>query len=322
MTTTALTTDDARSRSTPSTSCRPTAASRSPSSAARAAGCGTTRAGATWTSSSGLAVTSLGHAHPVVAEPLSAQAARCCTSPTCTAPTCSPGGRHPRPAARRGRPRVLLQLGRRGQRVRHQAGPRQERRRPRPPRRRHRLRLVPRPHPGHARRDRPAAKHEPFQPLPEGFRHVALATSTPSPRRIDHAGRRRAARAGPGRGRRPPGRRPGTSRAVRRLCDERGRPADHRRGPDRARPDRPVVRLPARPACGPTWSRSPRPSATACRSAPAGPAPTSATPSGPGDHATTFGGQPLARRRPRSTVLDVMEAEDVPARGRRGPAPA
>ena len=33
----------------------------------------------------------------------------------------------------------------------------------------------------------------------------------------------------------------------------------------------------------------------------------------PGDHATTFGGQPLAARAALAT-LDVMEAEDVPAR--------
>ena len=37
----------------------------------------------------------------------------------------------------------------------------------------------------------------------------------------------------------------------------------------------------------------------------------------PGDHATTFGGQPLAARAALA-VLDVMEAEDVPARAARG----
>jgi acetylornithine/succinyldiaminopimelate/putrescine aminotransferase len=36
---------------------------------------------------------------------------------------------------------------------------------------------------------------------------------------------------------------------------------------------------------------------------------------GPGDHATTFGGQPLATAAARA-VLAVMEAEDVPARAR------
>jgi acetylornithine/succinyldiaminopimelate/putrescine aminotransferase len=37
---------------------------------------------------------------------------------------------------------------------------------------------------------------------------------------------------------------------------------------------------------------------------------------GPGDHATTFGGQPLATSAARA-VLEVMQAEDVPARARR-----
>src|SRR5688572_12008492 len=36
----------------------------------------------------------------------------------------------------------------------------------------------------------------------------------------------------------------------------------------------------------------------------------------PGDHATTYGGQPLAASAARA-VLAVMEAEDVPARARR-----
>jgi acetylornithine/succinyldiaminopimelate/putrescine aminotransferase len=36
---------------------------------------------------------------------------------------------------------------------------------------------------------------------------------------------------------------------------------------------------------------------------------------GPGDHATTFGGQPLATAAARA-VLSIMESEDVPARAR------
>jgi len=39
----------------------------------------------------------------------------------------------------------------------------------------------------------------------------------------------------------------------------------------------------------------------------------------PGDHATTYGGQPLAASAARAT-LAVMEAEDVPARARRAGA--
>ena len=41
---------------------------------------------------------------------------------------------------------------------------------------------------------------------------------------------------------------------------------------------------------------------------------------GPGDHATTFGGQPLAAAAARA-VLAVMEAEDVPGPGPGRPAP-
>ena len=37
----------------------------------------------------------------------------------------------------------------------------------------------------------------------------------------------------------------------------------------------------------------------------------------PGDHATTFGGQPLARRAPRSPCSTAMAREDAPARARR-----
>jgi acetylornithine/succinyldiaminopimelate/putrescine aminotransferase len=39
----------------------------------------------------------------------------------------------------------------------------------------------------------------------------------------------------------------------------------------------------------------------------------------PGDHATTYGGQPLATAAARA-VLEVMEAEDVPARAERAGA--
>ena len=88
------------------------------------------------------------------------------------------------------------------------------------------------------------AKHEPFQPLPEGFRHVAWRR----PRRPGRGHRplrgRGPARAGPGRGRRQPGRRRvlrGGAPALRRA----GCAADRRRGPDRPGPHRAVVRLPA-----------------------------------------------------------------------------
>ncbi len=89
-------------------------------------------------------------------------------------------------------------------------------------------------------------KHEAFQPLPEGFRHVAFGDIDALDRgRRPERRRRRPARAHPGRGRRQrgagrvPGRRPPAVRRAR-------RPADHGRGPDRARSHRAVVRVPAR----------------------------------------------------------------------------
>ena len=101
------------------------------------------------------------------------------------------------------------------------------------------------------------------------------------------------------------------------LCDERGILLHGRRGPDRARPHRPLVRLPAHRRSRPTSSPWPRRSATACPSGPAGPGPRWRPPSGPGDHGSTFGGQPLAAAAARAT-LAVMEAEDVPARAAPG----
>ena len=114
---------------------------------------------------SGLAVTSLGHATRRSPTALHEQAQTLSTCRTCSAP--SPAGRwRARSTAARRRPArladggpgpgVLRQLRRRGQRVRHQAGP--QVRRPGPPRRGQRLRLVPRPHPRHAARHRPAGQ--------------------------------------------------------------------------------------------------------------------------------------------------------------------
>ena len=48
-------------------------------------------------------------------------------------------------------------------------------------------------------------KHEPFQPMPEGFRHVAWGDLDALRRSGRRIGGRRAHRAGPGRGRREPG---------------------------------------------------------------------------------------------------------------------
>ncbi len=67
------------------------------------------------------------------------------------------------------------------------------------------------------------------------------------------------------------------------------------------------------------WSPWPRPSATACPIGACWARREVAAAFEPGDHATTYGGQPLAAAAARA-VLAVMEAEDVPARARRAGA--
>ena len=227
------------------------------------------------------------------------------------------GRHHPRPPPRRRRPGVLLQLRRRGQRVRHQAGPQVGRPRAATSWSAPSARSTAAPWP---RCTPPASpqKHEAFQPLPEGFRHVAWNDLDALEARHRPVGRRRAARAGAGRGRREPGHRrvlPGRPPAVRRA-----RPAVHgRRGADRPRPHRASGSATSTSACvpdvvtmakalgngvpiGACWAR--RDVAAAFE---------------PGDHATTYGGQPLATAAARA-VLAVMEREDVPGSGRRTPA--
>ena len=237
-----------------------------------------------------------------------------CTSPTCSAP--SSARTWPRTLDRllgRRRAGVLLQLGRRGQRVRHQAGPQVGAATAATSSSAPTARSTAAPSP---RCTPPASpqKHEPFQPLPEGFRHVAFerrrraraAPSTrPSPPCCSSRCRARAAST-----RRPPSTFQGVRRAVRRA-----RPAAHgRRGADRPRPHRPVVRLPAlrrRPdvvtmakalgngmPIGACWAR--REVAAAFE---------------PGDHATTFGGQPLATAAARA----VLRGHGARRPARRGP---
>ena len=105
----------------------------------------------------GLAVVALGHAHPEVAQAIATQASTLlhtsnlfATVPgaevAVTLDTLLGGGG----------PGVPVQLRGRGQRGGHQAGPAVGR--PRPPRGGERLRLVPRPDPGHAARHRPAGQ--------------------------------------------------------------------------------------------------------------------------------------------------------------------
>ncbi|HEX2048698.1 MAG TPA: acetylornithine transaminase [Acidimicrobiales bacterium] len=159
------------------------------------------------------------------------------------------------------------------------------------------------------------ARHEPFQPLPEGFRHVALGDIDAMDCAVDPkvvAAVLLEPIQGEGGVNVPP---KGWLGEVRRLCDERdvllimdevqtglGRTGDwfgfqH----EGVRPD--VVTLAKALGngmpIGACWARSEVASSFV-----------------PGDHGSTFGGQPLATAAARAT-LAVMEAEDVPARAAR-----
>jgi acetylornithine/N-succinyldiaminopimelate aminotransferase len=158
-------------------------------------------------------------------------------------------------------------------------------------------------------------KHEPFQPLPEGFHHVAWGDIDALDAAVDPgvvAAVLLEPLQGEGGVNPPP---PGYLAEVRRLCDERhallvmdevqtglGR-TGRWFGFEHAgvRPD--VVTLAKALGngvpVGACWARADVASAFV-----------------PGDHATTFGGQPLAASAARA-VLEVMEAEDVPARATR-----
>jgi len=157
------------------------------------------------------------------------------------------------------------------------------------------------------------SKHEPFQPLPEGFRHVAWQDSNALAAAIDPTVAAVLLEPVQGEG----GVNPAGDEyfhAVRELCDERGvlfMVDEVQTGLGRtgewfgfqhygARPDVVTVAkaLGNGVPIGACWARDDVASAF-----------------GPGDHATTFGGQPLATSAARA-VLSVMEAEDVPARAR------
>ena len=165
------------------------------------------------------------------------------------------------------------------------------------------------------------AKHEAFQPLPEGFRHVAWddlddLERADRPRRSPPCCSSRCrARAASTRPRRV------LRRACARLCDERGRAVHRRRGADRPRPHRRVVRLPAlrRRARRRHHGQGARQRHADRRLL------------GP-----RRGGRGLRARRPRHDLrrpaarrrrgprpcCAVMERDDVPAPGRQGRAPA
>ena len=261
---------------------------------------------------SGLAVTSLGHAHPEVADAIAEQARH-------AAPRLEPvrhrarsrGGGHPRPPPGRRRQGLLLQLGGGGQRGRHQAGP--QVRGPRPPRRGQRLRVVPRPDPATLHATGQPEKHEVFQPLPEGFRHVAWQDLDALEAALDPSVTAVLLEPVQGEG----GVNPADTEyfaGVRRLCDERGAlfmVDEIQTGLGRTgewfgfqhfgvQPD--VVTMAKALGngvpIGACWAKADVAAAFV-----------------PGDHATTFGGQPLATAAARK-VLEVMEREDVPARAR------
>ena len=153
---------------------------------------------------------------------------------------------HRPPHQRRHRPGrgsgLLRQLGRRGERVRAQAGPPLGR--PRPPRRDQRRQRVPRPHAGHADRHRAAREAGAVRAAARGFRARALRRRRRAGQgaRPRHGRRRPAgAAAGRGRGHGPelglPGRGASTLHRAQRA-------AHARRGADRPRADRALVRLP------------------------------------------------------------------------------
>ena len=158
------------------------------------------------------------------------------------------------------------------------------------------------------------AKHEAFQPLPEGFRHVAWNDLDDLERAIDPTVAAVLLEAVQGEG----GVQPATTEyfgGVRELCDERGLlfiVDEVQCGLGRTgewfgfqhfgvQPD--VVTLAKALGngvpIGACWARDDVADAFV-----------------PGDHASTFGGQPLAASAARAT-LAVMEAEDVPSRARR-----
>jgi predicted acetylornithine/succinylornithine family transaminase len=161
------------------------------------------------------------------------------------------------------------------------------------------------------------AKHEAFQPLPEGFRHVAWDDLDALEHALDPTVAAVLLEPVQGEG----GVNPATEaylQGVRRLCDERGillMVDEVQTGLGRCGAWFAHQRLGVEPdvvtmakalgngvPIGACWAR--REVAAAFE---------------PGDHATTYGGQPLATAAARA-VLRVMEEEDVPARAERAGA--
>ena len=164
------------------------------------------------------------------------------------------------------------------------------------------------------------AKWEAFQPLPEGFRHVAWNDLDALEAALDPTVAAVMLEPVQGEG----GVNPATADVLRgrAAAVRRAGPAVHgRRGPDRASAGPASGSASSTSAWSPTWSPWPRRSATASRSGPAGPGGDVAAAFEPGDHATTYGGQPLAAAAARA-VLAVMERENVPQRAEHAGQPA
>ena len=161
------------------------------------------------------------------------------------------------------------------------------------------------------------AKHEAFQPLPEGFRHVTWDDLGELERALDPSVAAVLLEPVQGEGGVNPAS-PAYFQGVRRLCDERGillMVDEVQTGLGRCGAWFAHQRLGVVPdvvtmakalgngvPIGACWARSEVAAAFE-----------------PGDHATTFGGQPLATAAARA-VLAVMEDEDVPARAERAGA--
>jgi predicted acetylornithine/succinylornithine family transaminase len=157
-------------------------------------------------------------------------------------------------------------------------------------------------------------KHEPFQPLPEGFRHVAWDDLDALAAALDPTVAAVLLEPVQGEGGVNPAS-PGYFQGVRRLCDERGvllMVDEVQTGLGRTgrwfgfqhlgvQPD--VVTMAKALGNGvPIGACWARPEVSAVF--------------GPGDHATTYGGQPLATAAARA-VLATMEAVDAPGRAAR-----
>ena len=158
------------------------------------------------------------------------------------------------------------------------------------------------------------AKHEAFQPLPEGFRHVAWDDLAALEAALDPSVAAVLLEPVQGEGG-VHAATPDYFQGVRRLCDERGilfMVDEVQTGLGRCGTWFAHQRLGVVPdvvtmakalgngvPIGACWAKAEVASAFE-----------------PGDHATTYGGQPLATAAARA-VLQVMEAEDVPARAER-----